>query len=111
MNAIGYKYYPNIEIDTEKCDLGGACVRSCPKNILKIEGKKLLVQNIEDCTLCMSCVEVCEANCIKVRGEDSRILLSFETDGALPSKEVLTYALKNLEGTFNDLKNKIEKLK
>lgn len=111
VNSMGYKYFPNIKIDAKKCDLGGACVRSCPKNILKIEGKKLLIQNIEDCTLCMSCVDVCETNCIKVWGDDSKILLNFETDGSLSSKELLNYVLKKLEGTFNELKKKVEKLK
>jgi DNA-directed RNA polymerase subunit D len=111
VNSMGFKYYPSIEINQKKCDLGGSCVRSCPKDILKIEDKKLVIQNIEDCTLCMSCVEACEANCIKVTGDDTKIILNFETDGALSSKDVLAFAIKKLEGTFNELKKGIEGLK
>lgn len=110
VNSMGYKYYPNIEIDAKKCDLGGTCVRTCPKNILKIEDKKLVVQNIDDCSLCMSCVEVCEANCIRVWGDESKVLLSFETDGTLSPEDVLRYALKHLEDTFKELEKHIEKL-
>jgi DNA-directed RNA polymerase subunit D len=110
VNSVGFKFYPNIEIDAKKCDLGGSCVRSCPKNILKIENKKVVVQDIENCTLCNSCIEVCEANCIKVWGDESRILMSFDTDGSLDPKDILDYAIKNLESTFDDMKDKIDKL-
>jgi DNA-directed RNA polymerase subunit D len=111
VNSIGYKYYPNIEIDSKKCDIGGSCVHSCPKNILKIENKKLVVQNVEDCTLCMSCVEVCEANCIKVHGDSSKILMKFETDGSIEPEQILNHAIKNLGEMFEDLKKKIDELK
>jgi DNA-directed RNA polymerase subunit D len=110
VNSMGFKYYPNIEIDHKKCDLGGACVRVCPKNILKIEDKKVVIQNIEDCTLCESCMEVCEKDCIDVWGDESRIILKFETDGSLKPEDILDYAIKNLESTFSDLSKKIDKL-
>ena len=110
VNSIGHKYYPSIEIDSKKCDLGGSCVKTCPKNILKLEGDRLVVQNLEDCTLCMSCVEACDAGCIKVSGDDSKILLRFETDGTMNSGDIVEYAVDHLSGFFDELKEKIEKL-
>ena len=117
VSGVGYKYYPQIEIDHKICDGGGTCVEACPKNILKLEGKKVVVQdNYEDCMFCNACVEVCEPagqdkKAIKVTGDPSKIIYRFETDTSLTPKEALVYALKQLEDKFTDFKNQVSKLK
>ncbi len=103
--GIGYKYYPIIEIDEEKCNLCNECVRVCPKNVLEIKRKKLVVKNIEDCSLCRSCAEVCKRGAIKVRGDETRIIMQYETDGSLSAKEALKEALKILYKKYDELEN------
>ena len=101
--GIGYKYYPIIEIDEEKCNLCNECVRVCPKNVLEIKRKKLVVKNIEDCSLWRSCAEVCKRGAIKVRGDETRLIMQYETDGSLSAKEALKEALKILYKKYDEL--------
>ncbi len=119
VSGAGYKYYPKIEIDQKICDSGGTCVEACPRNIFKMDGKKVVVQdNIEDCTLCNACLEVCEpagqkddVKALNVVGDSTKFLYKFETDTSLTSKEALIFALKALEDKFTDFKNGVSKLK
>lgn len=104
VNGIGYKYYPVIEIDNEKCNLCNECVEICPRDILEIKRKKLNVKNIENCILCKSCMEVCKKGAIKVRGDETRIIMQYETDGSLTAKEALKEALKILYKKYDELK-------
>ncbi|MCK5561312.1 MAG: DNA-directed RNA polymerase subunit D [Thermoplasmata archaeon] len=119
VSGVGYKYYPNIEIDEKICDGGGTCIEACPKNIFKMDGKKVVVQdNIEDCILCDACLEVCEpagqkkdVKALKVTGNPTKFLYKFETDTSLTPQEALIFALKSLEDKFSEFKNAVSKLK
>jgi DNA-directed RNA polymerase subunit D len=108
--GVGYRYFAKIEINRDKCDIGGSCVKVCPKGVLVKEDKKIVVKHPEKCNLCNSCVEVCDAGVIKVTPDPSKILFRFETDGSLTAKEVLTRGLKALEEKFDNLREQVSKL-
>ena len=95
--AVGYKNYPVITIDYNKCDLGKTCVEACPRDIIKKEGNRIVITDIEECTLCRECEEKCEFGAIKVAYQPDRFILRFETDGALEPKEVLKRAVEILD--------------
>jgi len=101
--GIGYKYYPVIEIDDEKCNLCKECVKACPRNILEIKRNKLTVKNIEDCILCKTCMEVCKRKAIEVKGDETRIIMQYETDGSMTAKDALMEALKILHKKYDEL--------
>jgi len=109
--AVGYKYYPEINIDTKLCDLCMECAQSCPVNILKSDGKKIIVEDNEKCTLCNTCVEVCAPNAIKVIGRDDKFILTYETDGALKAYDVLIYALRILRDRFSEIEKSLDSIK
>jgi len=109
-SGVGYRYYPEIKINTEKCDGCGKCVKSCPKNVLAFKGKKLEIKNIEECNLCKSCENVCSSGAIKVKGDDSRFIFGFETDGSLTPKDALKNALKIIGEKCMDFEEKIKKI-
>lgn len=46
------------EIDQSKCTLCGRCVSVCPKDVLLIKDKKVVIDN-DDCMLCSHCYAVC----------------------------------------------------
>ena len=108
--GAGYRYFARIEIDLSKCDLGGSCVKVCPKGVLSKEEKKIVAKHLEKCNLCNSCVEVCDAGVVKVTADPSKILFRFESDGSLPAKEILLRGLKTLEERFEGLREQISTL-
>ncbi len=108
--GAGYRFFAKIEIDHAKCDLGGSCVKVCPKGVLAKEDKKIVVKRPEKCNLCKACVEVCDAGVIKVTSIPSKTLFRFETDGSIQAKEVLIRGLKALEEKFDGLREQISTL-
>lgn len=111
--AVGYKYYPIIKYDPDKCVACGKCIEVCPKEIFtkSKDGKASLINDkIEECTLCQSCVEECSrvgANAITVKGDNTRFIFRYETDGALKAKDVLVEALNILADKYNELRTKL----
>ncbi|OGS43967.1 MAG: DNA-directed RNA polymerase subunit D [Euryarchaeota archaeon RBG_13_57_23] len=108
--GAGYRYFAKIEIDQAKCDVGGSCVKVCPKGVLTKEDKKIVVKHPEKCNLCGSCMEVCDAGVIKVVPVSTKLLFRFETDGAMPAKDILIRGLKILEERFEALREQISTL-
>jgi DNA-directed RNA polymerase subunit D len=108
--GAGYRYFAKIDIEHSKCDLGGSCVKVCPKGVLAKEDKKIVAKHPEKCNLCNSCVEVCDAGVVKVSAIPSKILFRFETDGSLQAKEVLMRGLKILEERFENLREQVSGL-
>jgi DNA-directed RNA polymerase subunit D len=109
--AVGYQYYPVIEIDEDKCDVGGSCVANCPRNVLEIKNKDIVIVDLENCSLCGTCEEECSLQAIKVSGDESKFIFQFETDGTLTAKEVLSRSLDILEKEFEELSSLAGKLK
>jgi DNA-directed RNA polymerase subunit D len=109
--AVGYQYYPMIEIDENKCDVGGSCVVNCPRNVLEIKNKEVVIVDLENCSLCGTCEEDCSLQAIKVSGDESKFIFQFETDGTLTAKEVLSRTLDILEKEFEELSSLAGKLK
>jgi uncharacterized protein (DUF362 family)/Pyruvate/2-oxoacid:ferredoxin oxidoreductase delta subunit len=57
--------YKKINIDKNLCKLCGECVRICPNNALKLEGKEIKY-NKSLCISCFCCYEVCPYLAIKI---------------------------------------------
>ncbi len=101
-SGIGYTYYPDITVNDD-CNGCRACVDICPRDVLGMKGAKAVVKNLEACSLCRSCMEECGRDAITVTGDPSRIIFSFDTDGSLPPREVLTEALDILHYKYDAL--------
>ncbi len=110
-HAVGYKYYPELILDEEKCDKCRMCIEACPRNILELKKGKIIMTEAEKCTLCNSCVEVCEQKCIQIKAQEDKILFQFETDGALSAKCALEKALEIIVERFAALEKSISKMK
>jgi DNA-directed RNA polymerase subunit D len=108
--GAGYRYLADIQIDSDKCDVGCSCVEICPKGVLAKDGRKVAVKHPEKCNLCNSCVEMCETEAIKVKGDPTKILFRFETDGSISAKDVLLKGLKVLEEQFEHVREQISSL-
>jgi len=109
-NGVGFKYYPTVEIDRERCDDGGSCVRICPHNVLdKVDGTVKVV-DLEACDLCKSCSEACETDAIHVTGDLTKFIFEFETDGSLSAAQALEKALEIIEARYDDFRDQVSEL-
>jgi formate hydrogenlyase subunit 6/NADH:ubiquinone oxidoreductase subunit I len=72
-----------------------------------MDKKKAVVDNIKACILCESCEEACHVGAVKTHGDDTKFLVTFETDGAVPAIRALNYALKKLEDEFTEFREKL----
>jgi DNA-directed RNA polymerase subunit D len=109
--AVGFQYFPNIDIDHKKCDAGASCVANCPRDVLAVKEKKIVIEDPENCNLCKACEEVCSLNAINISGDDTKFIFQFETDGSLSVKEALIRALGLLGDEFQEMGKLAGKLK
>ena len=109
-HGVGYKYYPTIKINKKKCDLSGVCVKRCPRDVFTIDDKKTEMADPEACILCMTCVEDCETKAVTVETDDTKFILTFETDGSVSAKRALQYALELLDTKAKEFRDGISSL-
>jgi DNA-directed RNA polymerase subunit D len=106
VTVCGYKYYPEIKLGP--CKDPQACVDSCPKHVYAVEGKKVVIHDLEKCDLCQNCVSAClkedGSSSVEVVGREDKFVFSFETDGSIKSKDALAFALEMLMNMFEDLR-------
>ncbi|MBS3817388.1 MAG: DNA-directed RNA polymerase subunit D [Candidatus Thermoplasmatota archaeon] len=102
-SGVAYKYYPEIDIDQEKCDEScQECVEACPIDILEEDDGELVVTDVEECKLCSACEEACETGAIEINGREDKFILTFESDGSLHTREVLKKGLEVLLEKFGN---------
>jgi len=109
-HAVGYKYYPHVQINAEKCNGCMKCIKYCPKRVFESQDGKVFVKAQESCDLCNSCLEVCPNGAISVRGDDTEFIFTFETDGSLSAKTALLKALEILSQSFGQIKDMLSAL-
>lgn len=109
--GVGYKYFPVIEVDGDKCDFCGMCAEVCPRDVFSVKKKKVEVKSPLDCNFCMTCVEECPKKCVSVEGDPTKIHFHFETDGSLKAADALRFALDSLAEKFESLGKKVYSLK
>lgn len=110
-HGVGYKYYPMIEIDCDKCDFCGMCAELCPRDVFSIKKKSVDVKDPLRCNFCMSCVEDCPKKCISVEGDPTKIHFHFETDGSMKAADALDYALSSMIEKLEELGKQVYSLK
>jgi len=68
-----------VRIDERVCTGCGACVDSCPTDVIRMNDKKAFVKYAEDCQGCFMCEFDCPVNAIYVQphrySEEDRVAL------------------------------------
>ena len=110
-SGVGYKYFPSVKIDYQRCDNGGRCIPVCPSTFSNAgrEGqsrRRGVLHHVPG--LCQS--GVCKTKAIKVDGDATRFVFEFETDGSLDAKTALIAALKILEAKFEEFQDLVSAL-
>jgi len=100
--GIGFYKFPKVAFDHAAIDDPAGLAKSCPRNLLFVEGSKVVIPHPEDCPACMACVEAGEGS-VEVDFEPGAYVFFFETDGSLTALRALKEALKILRGRFAGL--------
>ncbi len=98
-----YKYFPEIAIDTGKCDACGRCVEICPNRVLTETDNKIDISNLMACTLCQDCADACpkDPSAIEVKWKDEAFIFNVESTDAIPPERAIEEAIKIMDGKLS----------
>ena len=104
----GLMFYRNIvELNIDK-DCIKDVVQVCPKNILKVDGGKVIVTDPDECDICEVCVDLC-----KKQGKDSikiiptkDLLITVESFGQIPAQEIVKRSIEILKKNLAEVEKK-----
>jgi len=103
-NAVRYSFV------LKKCDLCEKCIKACPRQILKAEGKRIVLVEPEDCDLCYKCKESCPKEAISIVPEKNAFVFNVESTGVLPPERILIKALNILTEKSDGLIEQFSKI-
>ena len=105
-----YNYYPEITIDTDKCESCAKCAEECPRGVLEFDEKsdKIIIVDPENCNMCRTCMKDCEMKAITVEGREDKFIFKIETDGSHKPEEVISQACDILIGKSDTIIEFIE---
>ncbi len=83
---------PVITIDRSKCKGAAVCIEACPKKVLALRDKRLIVTSLWDCPMCKLCEELCPNGAIEISHNDKTSMLTVETTGSLTNNELVQAA-------------------
>ena len=95
-------FMPKPKIDIKKCSMCGECVKKCPKNVLEIKDKKIIVAKPLECHMCMACVDACPDNAINVEAEKGQFIFNVESFGQLKPKDIVIQATKEFDQKLDE---------
>jgi DNA-directed RNA polymerase subunit D len=104
----GYKNLPSIEINA--CNGCAKCVQVCPRKVLVMEDNKAKAARLVECSLCKLCIEACETGAIKVTPILDSFILTIESVGSIPSKDLVTRATQEIKERAKSLDTKLGEL-
>jgi DNA-directed RNA polymerase subunit D len=101
---------PVVTIDRTKCKGSAVCVEACPKKILALKDKKLIVTSLWDCSMCRLCQELCPNGAIEISYNDRNSMLTVETTGSLTNSELVLAACDLVLQKCDELGKAVESL-
>ena len=105
----GYKNLPRIEIG-DSCNGCEECVAVCPRNVLVMDGDRAKATNILECSLCKLCSDICKAAAVKVSPVLDSFVVSVESSGCMPAKELVARASQEIRSRAVELDAKLAEL-
>ncbi|MBO3802814.1 MAG: DNA-directed RNA polymerase subunit D [Candidatus Brockarchaeota archaeon] len=96
--TVSYKFQPKVTV-SQGCDACGRCVAACPQKILKVQGGRLYVSDVDLCTVCKECARACPKTPAAIVPETVRdeFIFFLHSTGSLPPAEIMRQAARILE--------------
>lgn len=100
-HAVGYKYFPTVNVDAKKitADQAKTAVARTPAGILGLEGDKLVILQPEEVNRADEAEKIC-GEAFRISYDDRKFVFRFETDGSLKAEDALMKALEILKERF-----------
>jgi DNA-directed RNA polymerase subunit D len=105
----GYKNQLDITV-AESCDGCAKCVEVCPRKILVVEGHRAKATNTLECSQCKLCIDACESGAIRVTPILDSFVVSIESCGSMPAKDLVGRACEEIKKRAEDLDAKLAEL-
>ena len=105
--VISYHNLPIIE-NEKGCDLCEECVKACPKNVLEIKARKVVLKDPLNCILCGECRDKCKKDVLTLDYDEASFVLTIEPTGALSVQEILSHAADVLMERTKELKKSLK---
>ena len=101
--APGLVYYRAVaDIKTSTCQKPEEIAKICPKNVFKVEDKKLKIVDELACDLCLACVEASK-NDIKVEDKKDEFIITIESWGQLDIKKIVDEGISEFNSKLKEL--------
>jgi DNA-directed RNA polymerase subunit D len=104
----GYKNLQSIEIG--ECTGCGKCVEVCPRQVLVMEDSRAKATNTLECSLCKLCIDACEAGAMKVTPVLDSFVLTIESSGCMPARDLVSRAAEGIKKRAEELDAKLAEL-
>jgi DNA-directed RNA polymerase subunit D len=111
VQAPGYKFMPIINFDKKKINDVKEFIKTLPDGLVALKGEKLEILDIEKVPVIESQINKQDIDFIDIKRDNTNIIFSFETDGALSAEDALINSSKILQEKYAEFGKLLGKLK
>jgi len=105
---VSYQYLPQLEVKDSR-ELK-KIVKECPKGVLGIKNRKLVLIDPFGCDECRVCEDVSE-NGVVIKSDPNKFVFKVESISGLDPKHIVSEAARILEEKANEFKSEIKNIK
>lgn len=107
--APGLVFYRAVaDIKIGNCSNAEEVAKACPKNVFKVENKKLKIVDNLACDLCLACVEACKNNSTEIKDKKDEFIFTIESWGQLDPKQMVDEAISQFNSKLKELNKKVK---
>ncbi|MBD3189346.1 MAG: DNA-directed RNA polymerase subunit D [Candidatus Heimdallarchaeota archaeon] len=107
--TCSYRYYPEVDQDKDKCTGCGECIEACPKNLLELKKKEVILTDPYECLLCDLCESACDYDSLKMKGIPGEYIFFLESTGAFPPLYIIKKATEILKSKAEEFEAEYKK--
>jgi DNA-directed RNA polymerase alpha subunit len=101
-----YKIIPTITLSNKSKDT--SWVNICPKNVFKVNGDTVDIENADQCTHCHACEESGHVDRIQLKHHNGAdVVVEVESSGVYPARLIVNMAYNELDSRLKDLYQEI----
>ncbi|MEW6295434.1 MAG: DNA-directed RNA polymerase subunit D [Candidatus Diapherotrites archaeon] len=108
--VISFNPVPSIEASEESItpEELKELTKDCPKELIEVKGKKIVLNEPEKCDLCSQCVQESRGK-LKINYSKDSFVLNIESFGSLAPEEMLEQAVEILQEKAGEFKKELSK--